>query len=490
MLRRCWSDHGTGRACLAIIGAAPVGMAGCGADPSGERLPDQPAVVEPARALDVNDARDVVEVNLIATPAEIALLGDTRAHVWAYRDASAVDGPPSIPGPLIEANQGDRVVVHFRNELSEETTIHWHGVRVPPASDGTIVSQSPVEPGGEFTYDFIAEDAGTFWYHPHIRGDVQVEQGLYGMLVVRSERDASIEVDADRAFVLDDVKLEATGQLSTTTDSLDVMLGRQGNVVLVNGLERPRIEVKVGGRERWRFVNAANGRYFNLRLPGHSFLVVGWDGGLIPTPYEVDTLLVTPGERYEVLVEPAGRPGDSVALETIYYDRGHNVPDTGPRDILLLDLVKGGTASEKSLPDVWGSELDLEPSARATEHGFILREEDHGEGDVRFFINDAAFPDVPPLEAISGDTEVWAVTNDTEMDHPFHLHGMFFRILDVDGVPPDHDGWKDTVNVPQKRTLRFAVQYGAPGSWMYHCHILEHAERGMMGELRLLASSE
>jgi FtsP/CotA-like multicopper oxidase with cupredoxin domain len=374
MLRRCWSDNGGGRVSLAIIVAAPIGVAGCGADPSGERPPDQPAVVEPARALDVNDAPDVVEVNLIATPADIALLGDTRAHVWAYRDASAVDGPPSIPGPLIEANQGDRVVVHFRNELSEETTIHWHGVRVPPASDGTTVSQSPVEPGGEFTYEFIAEDAGTFWYHPHIRGDVQVEQGLYGMLVVRSERDASIEVDADRAFVLDDVKLEATGQLSTATDSLDVMLGRQGNVVLVNGLERPRIDVKVGGRERWRFVNAANGRYFRLRLSGHSFLVIGWDGGLIPTPYEVETLLITPGERYEVLVESAGRPGDSVALETIYYDRGHNIPDTGPRDILLLDLVEGETAGEKSLPDVWGSELDLEPSARATER-FVLREE-------------------------------------------------------------------------------------------------------------------
>ncbi|HEY8943240.1 MAG TPA: multicopper oxidase family protein [Polyangiaceae bacterium] len=468
---------------LLVAGAAII--PGCGGDSSSGQAVDEPGAAEPVRAVDVSAAADVVEVNLVATPARVALLGKTRADVWAYQDASARDAVPSIPGPLIEANQGDRVIVHFTNELPEETTIHWHGVRVPPESDGTTVSQMPVAPGGEFTYEFVAEDAGTFWYHPHVRGDVQVELGLYGMLVVRGERDASIEVDADRAFVLDDVKLEATGQLSTTTDALDVMLGRQGNVVLVNGRERPRMNVKIGGRERWRFVNAANGRYFNLRLPGHSFRVIGWDGGLIPKPYEVDTLLITPGERYEVIVEPQGETGGALALQTVYYDRGHNIPDTGPKDILLLDLVEGGAASETPLPETWGSEVDLVPPETATERRLVLKEEDHGGDDVRFFINDAAFPNVPPLEATSSDVEVWAVTNDTEMDHPFHLHGMFFRVLDVDGVPPEHEGWKDTVNVPQKKVLRFAVQYGAPGSWMYHCHILEHAERGMMGELRL-----
>jgi FtsP/CotA-like multicopper oxidase with cupredoxin domain len=448
-------------------------------------LPEPAGQVEPARAFDVNDAADIVEVSLVAAPAERSLRGDARTNVWAYRDLAAVDGLPTIPGPLIEAKQGDRVIVHFQNELPEETTIHWHGVRVPPGSDGTAVSQAPVEPGSGFTYEFVAEDAGTFWYHPHVRGDVQVERGLYGMLIVRSERDASIAVDADRAFVLDDVKLEATGQLSTTTDALDVMLGRQGNVVLVNGRERPRIEAKVGGRERWHVVNAANGRYFNLRLPGHPFLVVGWDGGLIPRPYEVETLLIAPGERYEVLVEPQGRAGSSLALQTVHYDRGHDIPDTGPKDILRVDLIDGGTATDTSLPDVWGSELDLTEPADVTERRFSLKEQDLGGGDVRFLINDASFPDVPPLNGTSGDVEIWTIANDTEMDHPFHLHGMFFRVLDVEGVPPEHDGWKDTINVPREETLRFLVEYGAAGSWMYHCHILEHAERGMMGELRL-----
>jgi FtsP/CotA-like multicopper oxidase with cupredoxin domain len=467
---------------MLVLGVVPAcGGQGARDEPSARTPPD----AELARALDVNAEPDIVEINLVAASAKIALLGEVEADVWAYRDASDPNGAPIIPGPRIDAQQGDRVIVHFTNELAEETTIHWHGVRVPPESDGTALAQTPIEPGETFTYEFVVEDAGTFWDHPHIRGDVQVERGLYGMLVVHGERDASIRVNADRAFVLDDVKIEATGQLSTTTDALDVMLGRQGNVVLVNGRERPHVQVEAGGRERWRFVNAANGRYFNLNLPGHAFLVIGWDSGLIPRPYEVETLLISPGERYEVLVEPRGQPGRSVALETVYYDRGHDIPDTGPKEILLLDLVEGETADLASLPEDWGSDVDLDPSASTPERKLVLSEEDHGGEDVRFFINGAGFPEVPPLEAKSNDVEVWSVNNDTEMDHPFHLHGMFFRVLDMNGVPPEHDGWKDTVNVPQKKTLRFAVRYGAPGHWMYHCHILEHAERGMMGELRL-----
>jgi hypothetical protein len=103
--------------------------------------------------------------------------------------------------------------------------------------------------------------------------------------------------------------------------------------------------------------------------------------------------------------------------------------------------------------------------------------------------HDKMFPEVPPLEARVDDVEIWSVKNDTEMDHPFHLHGMFFQVLDVEGKAPEHLGWKDTVNIPQKKTLRFAVRYGTAGRWMYHCHILEHAERGMMGELVLASGN-
>jgi FtsP/CotA-like multicopper oxidase with cupredoxin domain len=437
-------------------------------------------------ATDVNPAADLVEVRLVATVAEASLLPGTRASVWAYRDEGSGKAA-TIPGPVIRANRGDRVVVHLKNELPEATTIHWHGVRVPPRSDGTLAVQAVVQPGAEFTYEFVAEDAGTFWYHPHVHGDVQVERGLYGMLIVSGG--PSIPVDADRAFVLDDVKLEADGALSTQTDPLDVMLGRQGNVLLVNGRQRPRLAVKAGARERWRFVNAANGRYFNLRLAGQAFLVVGWDGGVLAAPYRADTLLMAPGERYEVLVEPPGNPGDEVVLETIHYDRGHDIPDPGPKPLMTVAIGSPGGAGGGAmpLPTTWGEPADLTAPVGAIERSVVLSEDEVTGGEPVFFINAASFPNVPPVAATTGDVETWSVKNDSEMDHPFHLHGMFFRVLDVGGNAPAHVGWKDTVNVPRKQTLRFVVRYGAPGTWMFHCHILEHAERGMMAELVLTA---
>ena len=442
------------------------------------------ASTELVPVIDVNPAVNIVEVNLVAGPGSTQYLSAGLADIWGYREGSKTASQAAIPGPLITANKGDRVVVHFRNDLPESTTLHWHGIRVPNMADGTPSTQKEVAPGESFDYEFTADDAGTFWYHPHVRGEIQLERGLYGMLVVK-ENDG-ISVTNDRAFVLDDVKLESTGKLSTRTDALDLMLGRQGNVLLVNGKVGPQIEVKSGARERWRFVNAANGRYFNLRLPGHKFTVISWDGGLLPQPYEADTVLIAPGERYEVLVTVTRAVGALVDLVTIHYDRGHEIPDPG---VLPLLTLKVGAAAPPpaALPATWGRSVDLEVPADAPTRTLVLQEEEPKEPgqEPKFFINNQRFPDVPSIDGKEGAVEIWSVKSDTEMDHPFHLHGMFFRVLDVDGVPPLHVGWKDTVNVPQKKTLRFAVRYGAPGVWMYHCHILEHAERGMMGELRL-----
>jgi FtsP/CotA-like multicopper oxidase with cupredoxin domain len=175
-------------------------------------------------------------------------------------------------------------------------------------------------------------------------------------------------------------------------------------------------------------------------------------------------------------------------LESIYYDRGHDVPDVGPERVLTLDLQGQSSQKLKPLPETWGPAVGLVPPEGAVERQFVLDEHEVDDGqDVVFTINDQAFPDVPPVVAREGDVEVWSFDNQSAMDHPFHLHGMFFRVLDVDGVEPEHVGWKDTVNIPQKSKLRFAVEYGEPGTWMYHCHILEHQERGMMGALQIVA---
>ncbi|MGE0396501.1 MAG: multicopper oxidase family protein [Kofleriaceae bacterium] len=437
----------------------------------------------PAALVDTNPDPNIVEVELVAVEATHTYLDGKPADVWAFRDGARSGSKATIPGPLLEAKLGDTVIVHFRNELPEETTIHWHGLRVPNASDGTPFAQMAVQPGATYDYTFQLIDSGFFWYHPHMHGDMQVEAGLYAPIVVHD--DIAIDVAADRVFVLDDVKLESTGKLSERTDNLDLMLGRQGNVVLINGRQHPKVSAKAGSRERWRFVNAANGRYFNLELPGHTFRVIGWDGGPLVAPYEASTLLMAPGERYEVLVELADAEGDRLELRTVHYDRGHEIPDPGPIELLAIDLVARGTPPSP-LPTTWGTVLPIAVEPSSLQRRFVLREDDSVPAMPVFTINDEAFPNITPVRGPSGQVEIWEVENLSEMDHPFHLHGMSFQSVDAAGAPSGPLGWKDTINVPRETTARFAVQLGAPGRWMYHCHILEHAERGMMGELEVM----
>jgi FtsP/CotA-like multicopper oxidase with cupredoxin domain len=455
--------------------AVAVLLASCGDNSADPEL-------APPTFIDTNPDPTIVEVKLVAVEATHEYLPGKPADVWAFRDGSVAGSKATIPGPLLEAKLGDKVIVHFKNELPEETTIHWHGLRVPNAADGTPFAQMAVPPGGTYDYEFTLIDSGYYWYHPHMHGDMQVEAGLYAPIVVHD--DLVIDVAADRVFVLDDVKLESNGKLSERTDNLDLMLGRQGNVVMINGRQRATMSVAAGTRERWRFVNAANGRYFNLELPGHTFRVIGWDGGPIETPYETPTLLMAPGERYEVLVELAGSEGDSVTLRTIHYDRGHNIPDPGRIDLVAIELGARGPAPT-ALPTTWGAVESIALDGSTPRRRFTLREDDSVPSMPVFTINDEAFPNITPVRGPVGQVEIWEVENLSEMDHPFHLHGMSFQMIDEAGTATEPLGWKDTVNVPLETTVRFAVRFGAPGRWMYHCHILEHAERGMMGELEV-----
>jgi FtsP/CotA-like multicopper oxidase with cupredoxin domain len=287
-------------------------------------------------------------------------------------------------------------------------------------------------------------------------------------------------------FVLDDVKLEESGELSETTDANDLMLGRQGNVLLANGRSGGQIEVKNGARERWRFVNAANGRYFNLRLPGRSFTVIGWDGGVLAEPYSVESVLIAPGERYEVLVELSGAPGETIPVETLYYFRAHGLPFTEPEAVFTVRIT-GEAPPVEPLPTEWASFSDVPTDESTPVRSLVLEEQEPvnaGEAPA-FFINGASFPEIPPIAAASGAIEIWDFQNMSEMDHPMHLHGMFFQVLEMEGSPPLARGFKDTINVKSHAAVRVAVRFGDPGRWMYHCHILEHVERGMMGELVL-----
>ncbi|MBS2012554.1 MAG: multicopper oxidase family protein [Deltaproteobacteria bacterium] len=451
--------------------------------------PDAPPANAPdissiATLTDTNPDPNVVEVSLVAAPATVEYLTGKTTDVWAYRDGAAPAGTKAtIPGPALRAKRGNEVIVHFKNELPEPTTIHWHGLRLLAKMDGSTSTQASIPSGGTYEYRFRVEDAGTFWYHPHVRANEQIERGLYAPLLVTE--DDAVDVTADRTFVLDDVKLEASGALSASSEALDTMVGKQGNVLLVNGRRGGALTVPQGARERWRFVNAANGRYFNLRVPGRDLLVIGTDGGLVPVPYRADTVLMAPGERYELLVSFDEPEGARAVLETIHYDRGHELPDQGPRTLFDIE-VRG--RSERILRPVPAqlrtiAPLDL-PAATVTKR-FALQEREAPDG-VIFSINGESWPFNAAIMVKQGATEIWEIESPEEMDHPFHLHGMFFQILGADGRPDLTRGWKDTVNVKRGTKLRFAVRYEPLGMWMFHCHILEHAERGMMGELMVM----
>lgn len=456
-------------------------VAGCGgADASTLGLPE---LFDPPALTDLNPDPNIVEVRLVAGVSTTEYLAGKQTDVWAYRDGALADSRASVPGPMLKAKKGDQIIVHFTNELPDmETTVHWHGLRLPAQFDGAPSFQMPaIRAGGEFEYRFVARDASTFWYHPHMRANEQIERGLYGPMFI--EGDVAPDVAADRYLILDDVKIDADGSLNRETTELDRMMGRQGNVLLVNGRRAPvHLRVAAKSRERWRIVNGANGRYFNLQIPGAELLVIASDGGLLPEPYATRTLLVTPGERYDVLVTFDERAGANPVLQTVHYDRGHELPDVGPKDLMKISFGPAAQTPEP-LAVSWPALPRLDVSETTPVRRFVLDEYAQPGFPVVFTINGERWPDNQHVRVKQGVTEIWEVRNAAPMDHPFHLHGMFFQVLGGDGQVRARDGWKDTVNIPQRATVRFAVRYEPLGMWMFHCHILEHAEFGMMGEL-------
>ena len=470
------------------VGLATGLMGACGDDPEiAVPLVEAPPATRPALvglepALDLDPAPDVVEIHLEAVAAEVDYYGDGKAtRVMAYRDAGRPGSPATVPGPHIVANVGDTLVVRFTNRMKERTTtVHWHGLRLPAHMDGNPAHSGATYPDESFEYRFVVRDAGLHWYHPHVDTDQQMELGLYGTLLVRAPDEP--EVDVERVLVLDDVDLDADAQVRLEPDADDVALGRHGDVVLVNGRERPSLVVQAGMTERWRLVNAANGRYFKLELPGHRFVVVGGDGGPLASPVETGSLLIAPGERYDLLLKIMAEPGERVWLGSGAVERGHG--ELPPFDVLEMRVADTDAELRAIAPERFTAPVELLPvTANTMVRTFRLGEDlEHANGP-RFTINDELWPFNEPIIARLGDLEVWSLENLGDGEHPFHLHGAFFHVLDRNGVPDPQPAWKDTIGVAAHTTLRLAVRHETPGMWMYHCQIPEHAERGMMGDL-------
>jgi FtsP/CotA-like multicopper oxidase with cupredoxin domain len=291
------------------------------------------AGVRLTEATDVNPDPAVVEVNLTARVASVEVAEGKRVTAWTY------DG--GLPGPLVRAHVGNRLIVHFTNTLPQPTTVHWHGVRVPIEMDGVPeISQPEVKTGESFTYDFVVRDAGLFWYHPHVMSAAQVGFGLYGALFV-DHPDDGVGITDELTLVLSDIGFDKRGVLDAADSggSAGMVFGREGSYLLVNGRVQPRVRARAGAPQRWRIVNAAKSRFFLLDMDGQPFVKIGSDGGLQERPEASDVLLVTPGERVDVIVAPTGRPGTSLTVRAMLYNRGYgSVEYRNAEDLLTIDF--------------------------------------------------------------------------------------------------------------------------------------------------------
>jgi len=440
-------------------------------------LPLAPSVPSLIPATDLDAAPNRVEVSLVAREATVSFSDSSDTQVWGFAD-EASSGPLTVPGPLIEANVGDEVTVRLRNELPATTTIHFHGLRLDSTMDGAANHDDGVRPGESFAYRFIPRDAGVFWYHPHIRADEQIDRGLFGVLVVR---DRPREV-GERIFVIDDVELAEDGSIDIEPSIDDLMSGRQGDTVLVNGAVRPSLYVASGSRERWTFINASNGRHRRLHLDERAFDVVAGDVAALPRSYARDELLVVPGERWTVVVELAGAPQSVATLWTSAFDTGH-ASDASDEQVALVDL-RFTAAEPVRIQPVTPASFEPLAVSEVPDRTLELTANFEKVEQPRYYINGEAWPFNEPLVAVARTAERWRIDNRAEAEHPFHLHGMFFQVLKADGEPDAELGWKDTVRVPPSSSVDLAVALEA-GHWMFHCQIPEHAERGMMGEIHV-----
>jgi FtsP/CotA-like multicopper oxidase with cupredoxin domain len=444
------------------------------------------------------DAASETALDLKPGPATAHLLGPQgpATAVLAFNGR--------VPGPEIRLPQGSRLAAAVINGLDMETTVHWHGLRIPHAMDGVPdVTQPPIPPGGRFDYRFTVPDAGTYWYHPHVRGSEQLGRGLYGALIVE-EADPP-RVDRDVTWVIDDWRLDKEGAISETFgNSMDMThAGRLGNVATLNGLDSRTFTGRAGERLRLRLINTANARIFSLRFDGHRPRVIALDGQPA-TPHEPadGVVVLPPAGRADVILDLEGRPGSR-----------HQVLDVtdSRRPFRFLELVYDAAAPLRESPLDAPISLAANPipepdPAEAERHTVVF------SGGAMGGLQDAEFDgqrlDIrqlarrgkiwalngivahktamdPLLVFRRGRTQVIAMRNDTAFPHPMHLHGHSFRLLSRNGKAVPHRPWLDTVLVAPDEMIEVAFVADNPGDWLFHCHVLEHVEAGMAAVFRV-----
>ena len=433
--------------------------------------------------------------SMTAAPATWRLEGsDAVLDAFAYNN--------QIPGPLLKVKQGSTVFINFTNQIPMNTTIHWHGLRHKNKDDGVPgVTQAPVTSGQSYMYELQFPDSGLYWYHPHVREDIQQEKGLYGAILVEPTRKKIII--PEEVLILDDVLIEGT-DFSPFSEKVTnfALMGRFGNTLLINGKTDYTLSVNQCEQLRLYVNNVANVRPFNVSIENTELIIIGTDLGFIK-PYSEDSLIIAPAERYIVDVM-FSKPGTYFLMNKnplrSYVLGKINVRESDVKCMPIkgeIASIPDYTSYVNKAPD-YEFRLTLEMPAMEMPHEeeqqpiewedtmFELNRVHHNKM-ITWIIEDTKSKkkNMDIMHEVKlGSVKKIKIINDKNsnhpMQHPIHLHGQRFLILTENGKINQHLGWKDTVLVPAGSITDILVDFTNPGDWMMHCHIAEHLESGMM----------
>lgn len=441
----------------------------------------------------------------------------------------------SIPGPLIKVPQGAQISLNFTNNTDVDSTLHSHGVRVENKFDGVPdVTQDAVKPGQSFTYTLKFPDVGMFWYHPHVREDYAQELGLYGnFLVTPTTNDYWGEVDREEALFLDDILIDGGQIAKFDRETVDhTLMGRFGNTMLINGDDNYKLSVKQGERIRFYITNAANSRVFNFVIPNTRMKLVGSDNGKYEREEWVDSVTIGPSERQivEIWFDKDGEykienqtPEKTYTLGTIAVQQSpvttsYLMVTRTNQDVIdalapLRTLFNKPADKELKLTMQMGSNNNSMGS-HTMGNGHMMQNGQMVMGDVKKIeweddmgmMNAQSTKDSITWKLVDqvtnkenmdiewqfkqGDVVKLKVFNDDKsmhpMQHPLHIHGQKFLVLSTNGIKNTNLVWKDTTLIQTGDTVEMLVQMDNPGDWVFHCHIPEHMEAGMMSSFKVI----
>lgn len=422
-----------------------------------------------------------LRATVVAAPHLASLVPGAQTELWCFNG--------EYPGPIIEIEEGQRAVLTFQNGLGIDSTVHWHGLPVPPDQDGSPMDPVPAQGERVYAFDIPVGTAGTYWYHPHAHRTttLQVGHGLAAPLIVVDPADPLLALPIhERVLMVTALGLDASGRVAVPSASMGMPSTALASIeLLVNGQKMPVLTAAPGATERWRILNATADRFLRLSLDGRAFAVVGTDGGLLGESLAgVTEWLLTPGQRVELVVTIDRRPSSQFTLRDLGYGGGMmngmgrplmtvRTSTDAPMDHVLLP------ARLRELPDI---------GAPAAEQNVLLSPAGMGMMSGTFLINGRTFDmNRVDLASVAGRIERWNFTNATPMDHPMHIHGTQFQVVSrtIRGVEfaEGYRAWLDTVNVPAGQSVSIKVRQAMPGKRMFHCHILPHEDAGMMAVL-------